>query len=85
MAAKTVTIEEAQSRLSELLALVAQGKEVIIARGKEPLAKLAPFAQPKEDKSKAPRVFGDHKGKIWVSDDFDAPLPEQFWLGSSGR
>ena len=58
MAAKTVTIEEAQTCLSELLALVEQGKEVIIAEGKKPLAKLAPLLQPKEDKTQA-RVFGE--------------------------
>ena len=75
MAAKTVTIEEAQTCLSELLALVEQGKEVIIAKGKKPLAKLAPLAQPKEDKTQNPRVFGDYKGDLWVSEDFDAPLP----------
>ncbi len=84
MAAKTVTIEEAQIHLSELLALVEEGKEVIIAKGKKPLAKLAPLSQPKEDKIKLPRVFGEYKGQIWVSDDFDAPLPDAFWLGGSG-
>ena len=84
MAAKTVTIEEAQTHLPELLALVEQGKEVIIAKGEEPLAKLAPLAQSKGDEAQAPRVFGEYKGQIWVSDDFDAPLPDEFWLGSSG-
>jgi len=83
MAAKTVTIEEAQMHLSELLALVKQGKEVIIAKGKEPLAKLAPLPQSKENKTHVPRVFGEYQGNIWVSDDFDAPLPDAFWLGSN--
>ena len=85
MAAKTVSIEEAQTNLPELLALVEQGKEVIIAKGKKPLAKLAPLAQPKEDKTQNRRVFGDYKGQIWVSDDFDAPLAEEFWLRSSAK
>lgn len=34
--------------------------------------------------STAPRrpfVFGIHQGQVWMSDDFDAPLPESFWLG----
>ena len=26
-----------------------------------------------------PFVFGLHEGQIWMSDDFDAPLPESFW------
>jgi hypothetical protein len=28
------------------------------------------------------RVLGLNKGAILVSDDFDAPLPEAFWLGT---
>lgn len=27
------------------------------------------------------RVFGQFQGKIRLSDDFDAPLPDKFWLG----
>lgn len=27
------------------------------------------------------RVFGLNKGLGWVSDDFDDPLPDTFWLG----
>lgn len=81
MTAKTVTIEEAQAHLQEILSLVEQGKEVIIAKGKEPLAKLTPL--PKQDKDRASRVFGEYHGDIWVSDDFDTPLPDTFWLGSS--
>jgi hypothetical protein len=28
-----------------------------------------------------PRVLGLHAGKLWMSDDFDAELPDEFWLG----
>jgi hypothetical protein len=28
-----------------------------------------------------PFVFGLHPGQVWMSDDFDAPLPDAFWLG----
>ncbi|MEL6526763.1 MAG: DUF2281 domain-containing protein [Chloroflexota bacterium] len=27
------------------------------------------------------RVPGLHAGTTWMSDDFDAPLPDEFWLG----
>jgi hypothetical protein len=27
------------------------------------------------------RVAGLNRGQIWVSEDFDAPLPDAFWLG----
>lgn len=31
-----------------------------------------------------PRVFGKHRGLISMSDDFDEPLPDSFWLGEDG-
>ena len=27
------------------------------------------------------RVLGLHAGQTWIADDFDAPLPDSFWLG----
>lgn len=29
------------------------------------------------------RVAGLHAGMVWISDDFDEPLPDAFWLGDS--
>ncbi len=29
----------------------------------------------------AVRTAGLHTGQYWISDDFDAPLPDSFWLG----
>jgi Protein of unknown function (DUF2281) len=29
----------------------------------------------------AQRVAGLHDGQIWISDDFNDPLPDEFWLG----
>lgn len=28
-----------------------------------------------------PFIFGLHQGKVEMSDDFDDPLPDSFWLG----
>jgi len=28
-----------------------------------------------------PRVLGLHEGQGWISEDFNAPLPDEFWLG----
>lgn len=39
----TVKIGEAKTRLSELIARVEAGEEVVIARGLEPVARLAPL------------------------------------------
>ncbi|MEA5580713.1 DUF2281 domain-containing protein [Nodularia harveyana UHCC-0300] len=31
--------------------------------------------------SNSPRIPGLHQGEIWMSDDFNDPLPDEFWLG----
>jgi hypothetical protein len=33
------------------------------------------------DSQPTKRIPGLHKGTTWVSDDFDEPLPDNFWLG----
>ncbi len=32
-------------------------------------------------KNQSKRVPGLHQGKIWISEDFNDPLPDSFWLG----
>ena len=64
-----VNIHEAKTHLSKLLQRVAQGEEVTIARAGVPVAKLIAVAPTK-------RQLGVDKGKIWIADDFDAPIPE---------
>ena len=32
---------------------------------------------------KKPRILGMHPGAITISDDFDDPLPDEFWLSDS--
>ena len=54
----TVAIHKAKTQLSQLIARAEAGEEIVIARGKEPVVKLAPVAkQPR-------RKFGAFKGKI---------------------
>ena len=64
-----LNIHEAKTHLSKLLQRVAQGEEVTIARAGVPVAKLVAVAP-------ATRQLGVDKGKIWIADDFDAPIPE---------
>jgi prevent-host-death family protein len=66
----TVNIFEAKTQLSKLIEKVERGEEVIIARAGKPVARLTALAPEK------PKIrFGGLKGKIWIADDFDAPLP----------
>ncbi len=75
---KTVDVNEAQARLPELLSLALEGNEVIISDGDRPLARLVPVAS-----SENKRVPGLHRGTAWTSEDFDEPLPDEFWLGGA--
>ncbi|HEY3973514.1 MAG TPA: type II toxin-antitoxin system Phd/YefM family antitoxin [Candidatus Sulfotelmatobacter sp.] len=67
-----VNIHEAKTHLSRLLQKVAAGEEVTIARAGVPVAKLVAVAP----KPKKIRPLGMDRGKIWIADDFDAPLPD---------
>jgi antitoxin (DNA-binding transcriptional repressor) of toxin-antitoxin stability system len=82
MSTLTINIQEAQSQLQRLLSLALNGAEVVFTQDDKPVAKLIPVAQ-EDAVSASPkkRVFGLHRGQIWVSDDFDDELPDEFWLG----
>jgi antitoxin (DNA-binding transcriptional repressor) of toxin-antitoxin stability system len=71
---KTITLPEAQQCLPELIYLVEQGEEVFIIHN-HLTVKL--IISPKTFKK---RQFGQHTGKAQMSDDFNYPLPESFWL-----
>jgi prevent-host-death family protein len=67
-----VNIHEAKTHLSRLLQRVANGEEVTIARAGVPVARLVPV----EPAKKKIRPLGMDRGRVWVADDFDAPLPD---------
>ncbi len=39
--------------------------------------------RPESAKRLGQRTVGEHVGKIRLSDDFNAPLPDDFWLGKA--
>lgn len=64
----TINVQEAKTRLSDLLVRATNGEEIVIARAGTPVARLVPV-------DAAPgRKFGGHA--IDIPDDFDAPLEE---------
>ena len=73
---QTVSVDEAQNKLQDLLAQALAGNEVIITERGKPAVRLVPIAP-----SKKKRVAGLNRGTIWTSEDFDEPLPDEFWLG----
>jgi prevent-host-death family protein len=66
--AAAVTVTEAKAQLSSLIERVGRGEEIVIRRGRQPVAKLTAYAPTRKR-----RVPGDLEGQIWMSDDFDEP------------
>jgi antitoxin (DNA-binding transcriptional repressor) of toxin-antitoxin stability system len=71
---RTIDVGKEPTDVKGLLLLVAEGAEIVLTEGDTPLARLVPIGK---------RVAGLHGGAIWVSEDFDEPLSEDFWAGSS--
>ena len=68
---KTVNLHAAKTHLSRLVDEAANGEEIVIAKAGRPMVRLVPVTRP----LKRPG-FGAGKGNAWISDDFDAPLPD---------
>jgi prevent-host-death family protein len=75
-----VNIHEAKTQFSRLVDAAANGEEIIIAKAGMPTARLVPL-----ERVKTRRRFGALKGKIRISDDFDAPLPDDLIAAFEGR
>lgn len=80
MVTKTINIQDSPPSLRELLSLVEDGAEVILVANGKPLARLVPVAAHVEPPRSA-RIFNLHPGAMVASDDFDEPLPDEFWMG----
>jgi prevent-host-death family protein len=76
----TVNIHEAKTHLSRLLARVARGDEVVIAKGGTPIARLVPI----QKVQRMDQLLGIDKGRLWIAKDFDAPLPESILADFEG-
>jgi prevent-host-death family protein len=69
---KTVNTYAAKTHLSSLLEEVVAGEEIVITKPGKPIARLVPLEKPDVRKTS-----GMLRGQIWMSDDFDAPLPPE--------
>ncbi len=68
---KQVNVHAAKTHLSRLIEEACSGQEIVIARGKQPVARLVPFVKEKR------RVFGAMQGRASVGDAFFEPLPSE--------
>ncbi|MEO7206869.1 MAG: type II toxin-antitoxin system prevent-host-death family antitoxin [Steroidobacteraceae bacterium] len=78
---KPINIYDAKTRFSELVDKAAAGQEVIVSRNGKPLVRITRL----EGGQKQHIQFGTLKGKIKLSADFDAPLPDEVLAGFEGR
>ena len=68
----TVTLDEAQARLRDIVAGLRPGEEVVLTENGQPLAKLV-----KTERTSWPCKAGSYKKPdFWMAPDFDAPLDE---------
>jgi len=66
------TVHQAKTHLSRLLQEVEEGKEVIIARGDKPVARLVATKPARKPK----RVFGAYQGQGWEAPDAWDPMTD---------
>jgi prevent-host-death family protein len=67
-----VSIHEAKTQFSRLVARAEAGEEIVVRRGAKPVAKLVAYHAPT-----TPRRPGALKGQIVIADDFDE-TPTEF-------
>ncbi len=73
-----VTIHEAKTHLSRLVAAAERGEEIVISRAAKPVARLVAFEPGSERQVDTKRdCFGVDTSGWTVPDDFDAPLPDE--------
>ena len=64
---RVINVYEAKTHLSQLLAAVLTGEEIVIARGGRPVARLVPLSSA----SSQPRTPGAWRGAVTIAGDFD--------------
>jgi antitoxin (DNA-binding transcriptional repressor) of toxin-antitoxin stability system len=75
----TIELNDLPRRLMELRHRLNAGEEVVLTDGGESFARVVPRMV---DVPSAPQRLGFAKGGFpWIAPDFDAPLPDDFWLG----
>jgi prevent-host-death family protein len=78
---KSFDIEDAKAQLTQLVDAALAGEDIVIAKDGVPTVRMVPI--PATTKPK--REFGFMKGRIWIADDFDGPLPPEVLADFEGR
>ncbi|MCD9186087.1 MAG: hypothetical protein LUM44_06620 [Pyrinomonadaceae bacterium] len=73
---KTLDIEEIS--IQTVIRSAKNGDEIVLEENGKPIAKITPIIEIAEEKPKQ-RIAGLGKGTMWMSEDFDEELPDEFW------
>jgi len=71
-------MHEAKTTLSQLVEQVENGEEVVLARAGKPIARIVAIRE------SGARALGQWRGRVRMSEDFDAPLPDSELAAWSG-
>ena len=67
--------------MSTVSEIAIAARELSLEEQRALLSRLTSQVRAEESKSVVKeRVFGLGRGKIWMADDFNDPLPDEFWL-----
>ncbi len=72
----TIAVEQLE-KIQELIAILETHPEVVLVQSNKPVAKITSVTKnPVPDTGRVPNLHPH----IWISDDFDAELPEGYWI-----
>jgi prevent-host-death family protein len=75
-----VNMHAAKTHLSRLVERVEAGEEIVISRAGRPVARMVAVRGPTGS-----RTPGRLRGRVRISDDFDAPLPDELAAAFAGE
>ena len=78
---KTLSLYDAKTNLSALVEEAAAGEEIVITKNGKPRARLTALAPT----TPPPRQAGLYAGQVCVSEDYDAPWPEEIRRALEGE
>ena len=70
-AAQKIGAFEAKTHLASILDKVAHGQNFVVTKHGKPVAQIVPI-----NSKTSVREAGQWRGRIWMADDFDAPLED---------
>jgi len=75
---KTIDVQTQATSLADLVEVARREAGVMLVKSGQPVAQVLPMPE-----AVSRRIAPLHPGAVEASADFDAPLPDEFWLGKA--